>query len=172
MRTIVQNTTERIYFETLDPVQSAITNIDLEVIRSDGTTEVTVPMAELGSSGIYFADINLPNLGNYILRVVSPDVLNPEAQHAVVIASTDSVIDVVKEVLTIVESIEITADNIDTCVQLMKKMCTNRMQIDETVNELIVYDDDSVTPLVRFPLRDVNGLPTSVNIFEALKGIL
>lgn len=171
MRTIVQNTTERIYFETLEPKQSAI-DITIDIIDSGGTVIFTSLMAELGSSGIYFVDITLATAGDYVMKFTSPDLLNPESDHIVVVDSADSVIDVVKEILTILGQVQLTTENIDVCVAFMKKVCMNRVLIDETTNELIVFEDDSVTPLITFPLKDINGAPTSTSIFETLKGIL
>ena len=47
---------------------------------------------------------------------------------------------------------------------LVRKILTNRWKIE--ANQLIIYDDDGATPLIRFDLYDKEGLPTEVNVYE------
>ena len=49
-------------------------------------------------------------------------------------------------------------------VELVRKIQTNRWKIEN--NQLIIYDDDGETPLLRFDLKDRLGRPTEVNVFE------
>ncbi|RLG47589.1 MAG: hypothetical protein DRN90_04760 [Thermoproteota archaeon] len=44
------------------------------------------------------------------------------------------------------------------------KIQTNRWKIEN--NQLIIYDDDGVTPLIKFDLKDKLGNPAEVNVFE------
>jgi len=46
----------------------------------------------------------------------------------------------------------------------MRKIHTNRWKIEN--NQLIIYDDDGVTPLLKFNLKDKLGRPTEINVWE------
>jgi len=53
-----------------------------------------------------------------------------------------------------------------TDITLIRKVETGRWRIDDVTNTMIFYDNDNVTPLLTFALKDVSGLPSAVNIFE------
>jgi hypothetical protein len=48
----------------------------------------------------------------------------------------------------------------------IRKMLTNRNRIDDTSNTLTIYDDDKITPLIVFNLKDFGGLPSITPIAE------
>ena len=172
MRTVGQSKSSRFLFQTIDPVQSNIT-ITAEVVEvSTGTVVDFDVLSEIGNTGKYYVDFNFPTVGNFIVNFNSPSIIDSESEHVEVIASTEDTVELIKSVVSTLGNIEITIDNIDTCVEFLKKISTNRVLIDESVNELIIFEDDNTTPLLRFPLKDINGNPTSTSIFETLKGIL
>ena len=49
-------------------------------------------------------------------------------------------------------------------VELIRKIQTNRWKIED--NQLIIFDDDGVTPLKIFNLKDKYGNPSEVNVYE------
>ena len=49
---------------------------------------------------------------------------------------------------------------------LARKHLTNRDRIDTSSNKLIRYDDDGLTPLQEYNLKDASGKPVSVSVFE------
>jgi len=49
-------------------------------------------------------------------------------------------------------------------VELIRKIQTNRWKIEN--NQLIIFDDDGVTPLRVFNLKDKYGNPSEVNVYE------
>lgn len=51
-----------------------------------------------------------------------------------------------------------------TDLAFMKKIEKGRWRI--VGEQMIFYDDDNTTPIMRFNLKDINGLPSNVNIFE------
>jgi hypothetical protein len=53
-----------------------------------------------------------------------------------------------------------------TDVELLKKVARGRWKIDDVLNRMIFYDNDGLAPLLAFDLKDINGLPSSVNVFE------
>lgn len=48
----------------------------------------------------------------------------------------------------------------------IRKMLTNRNRIDETLNTLTIYDDNKITPLLVFDLKDQGGAPSTNPIAE------
>ena len=48
----------------------------------------------------------------------------------------------------------------------IRKILTNRWKIEN--NQLTIYDDDGVTPLIMFNLKDKLGNPTEINVFERI----
>lgn len=53
-----------------------------------------------------------------------------------------------------------------TLVDLVRKYHTNRTRIDTTAKTLTVFDDDGVTPLTVFTLRDQVGTPSTDEVCE------
>jgi hypothetical protein len=43
---------------------------------------------------------------------------------------------------------------------------TGRWQIDENTNQMIFYEDDNVTEIARYDLKDRNGSASITEIFE------
>jgi hypothetical protein len=54
----------------------------------------------------------------------------------------------------------------EASVDLMRKINTNKQEIDVVNNQLIVYDDDGLTPLITFNLFDRNGNPSGLEVFK------
>ena len=52
-------------------------------------------------------------------------------------------------------------------IVLVRKMVGNNMEIKD--NQLIIYDDDGVTPLIRYNLYDKLGRPTELNVYKRVK---
>lgn len=61
---------------------------------------------------------------------------------------------------------DVNLGNIMAVVTTIKKYDTNRTKIDENTFTLTVYDDDGVTPLTVYDLKDKNGLASFTEIFE------
>ena len=57
-------------------------------------------------------------------------------------------------------------DTIETLCTYIKKLGNNRMLIDENNNQMIIYDDDKVTPLVTFNLKDSAGVAAHQDVYE------
>jgi len=54
--------------------------------------------------------------------------------------------------------------NVKERVELVKKIETNKWKIIN--NQLIIYDDDGVTPIRTFNLKDASGNPSEQNVYE------
>ena len=61
---------------------------------------------------------------------------------------------------------QVTLENVEAIVAFIKKIEAGRWRIDQTTDQMIFYDDDDVTPLLTFDLKDIAGLPSHINIFE------
>lgn len=49
---------------------------------------------------------------------------------------------------------------------LVKQVEQGRWKIDDTTDQMTFYAENGTTALLTFDLKDINGLPSSVNIFE------
>lgn len=54
-------------------------------------------------------------------------------------------------------------------ISFMKQMVSGRWKIDESVNQMIFYEDDNSTEIARFNLLDENGSAAFTNVFERTK---
>ena len=63
-------------------------------------------------------------------------------------------------------SLVLSVADIETLVTLLLKFETNRTRIDGVAKTMIIYDDDCVTPLRTFSLRDANGTPNVTDVCE------
>lgn len=63
-----------------------------------------------------------------------------------------------------VDNIGITVGGSSVDIELIKKVLTKRWRIVD--KQMIFYDNDNVTPLLTFDLKDLHGLPSNVNVFE------
>lgn len=64
------------------------------------------------------------------------------------------------------QQIQIDLAVVDDLVRLLIKYESNRTKIDQTAKTLTVYDDDGITPIRVFDLKDFGGLPSVVEITE------
>lgn len=53
-----------------------------------------------------------------------------------------------------------------TTLDLVKKFLANRMKVDTDTNQLYLYDDDGVTVIKTFDLKDEDGAATSENVYD------
>lgn len=79
------------------------------------------------------------------------------------INTTGLVLNQIKADTTTIILNEITISGLITYV---RKLLSNRNRIDQVSNTLILYDDDKVTPLLVFDLKDFGGLPSINPIAE------
>lgn len=65
-----------------------------------------------------------------------------------------------------VEGIVIQDFALQVDVELIRKVETGRWRIDQVTDKMYFYDENGVDVLLEFDLKDINGLPSHVNIFE------
>jgi len=62
------------------------------------------------------------------------------------------------------DALDYTLDEVYEKVEFVRKIQTNRWKIEN--NQLVIFDDDQTTPLLKFDLYDKEGNPSEVNVFE------
>ncbi len=67
---------------------------------------------------------------------------------------------------TNIKTLVLDVADIEVIVTLLCKYETNRTKIDGIAKTMIIYDDDCVTPLRTFSLRDASGTPSVIDICE------
>lgn len=53
-----------------------------------------------------------------------------------------------------------------TDVDFFRKLASGRWKIDLSSNRMIFYDEDGLTPIAQFLLKDRDGIPSPINVFE------
>ena len=67
---------------------------------------------------------------------------------------------------TNIDIIQFTLDNMAVVLDTIHKYHKNRTLIDENAFTLTVFDDDNVTPIIVFDLKDESGIASITSIFE------
>lgn len=68
-----------------------------------------------------------------------------------------------------VDTIDGKIDDLTTNIELLKQMETGRWKLDVALNQMVFYEDDNITEIMRFDLFDANGNSTTSNVFERTK---
>lgn len=99
---------------------------------------------------------------SYVEDITSGVLGDPLINH-----TTDgSLSDVVQRIKADTTMIAVTESTIVLLLQLLLKYQRNRTRIDTEASQLIIYDDDGVTPLTTFDLKDFNGMPNIQEVCE------
>lgn len=108
----------------------------------------------LSSPGDYswteLSAIDLPGL--YAFQLNSANSTDTSGECVIYIKATGA--DIFKKVFNVV----------DWTLQDMVKLAKNRRKV--TANQLVIYDDNGITPLFTFDLKDSSALPSMTSIFE------
>lgn len=90
------------------------------------------------------------------------------AQGATIIAKTNNLpADPASE--TNVDANETKIDALQTSIDEISEILGGRWLIDESTNQLILYESDNTTEIMRFDLKDINGLATHINVYERVR---
>jgi hypothetical protein len=63
-------------------------------------------------------------------------------------------------------ALEATLTAAATDITLIKKVETGRWRIDKVTDKMYFYDSNGTDVLLEFDLKDIDGLPSHINIFE------
>lgn len=146
-----KNTSARIIFPIFDSdgdLVSAATGLDSNYSLDGGIfADCTNEAIEIGSSGFYYLDLVAAETNGDVVAIL------------VTTTTTDA-----KSVPLVYYTVAQTLDEMQADITIIKKILRNRWRI--TSNQLIIYDDDEVTPIRTFNLKDSAGDPSSTDIFE------
>jgi len=128
----------------------------------------TPTIVEIGGGAYYFTP-SFPSQSHGICYVISTGAnpsyitgyLRPEDFNGDLI-STLATASAVASLATALASAQVD-------ITTIRKLSTNRWEIvtsGANVNEMVFYDDDQITPLLKVILKDANGVPTTTNPFS------
>lgn len=160
-----KNVANRIPFRLYDPItglgKTGLLPADVSgalarVVQEDGSI-VTIPLVN-GVNWFEIDSTNIPGLYHIVLTAASIDFAGP-AQVAIQPSAAAFIGELVS---TYVETIGADAE-------IGRKIATGKWQIHSSggdANRLVLYDEDGTTPLYKFDLADVSGLPTFTSPFR------
>lgn len=121
----------------------------------------------VNSNGLYTGIITPTVVGYWLVNFK----VYSDAEHTIQDIYYDSIVSEQIFVQIQPEDVQILTDlsSIDTMVTLLKKYTENNELLDINNNQLIIYDDDGVTPILTFDLYDRNGNSAAFDIFERKK---
>lgn len=82
--------------------------------------------------------------------------------------SVDNVQTTTNNIETKVDAITVTVGNMSLVINTILKHSTNKSIIDLTTKTLTIYDDDGLTPLVVFDLKDSAGVASITDIYQRI----
>lgn len=131
-------------FASYDPTKSYVFSFDGGVSLSD------CDRYKYGGNESYVEDI-------------SGEVWNEPATDHTQTGSTGLLLNQIKADTT---TIQVSESVITTLITTLLKYERNRTKLDTVNAQLIIYDDDCVTPLTTFDLRDFSGMPSVQEVCE------
>lgn len=148
--------------------------ITVSIKKADGTVSAFVPTAGQwaeATTGAFFQtgtyDLIVPSsytdqVGPFVVAVVAGGA-NPAIGAFKIIANENG------DIYSAVSTVQTTTNAISSIVTLLQKVEQNHWKIVTTgpdANKLVIYDNDGVTPLLKFALFDGAGNSTFINPFE------
>jgi len=100
--------------------------------------------------------------------VTTDDIQETVNDTNMIVGSIDSQVSLLDTKLDI---ITVDVSNILLVVDEILKYHKNRTLIDETAFTLTVYDDDQITPIRVYDLKDENGISSITSIFERIPAL-
>ena len=132
--------------------KTVLASATVRVYHMSGVSEVedlaSTVLAQIGSS----------NTWRYVWTPVALPVGQYFAEYALEDSDGATHVDV--------EGIVIQDFALQVDVELIRKVETGRWRIDQVTDKMYFYDENGVDVLLEFDLKDINGLPSHVNIFE------
>ena len=101
-----------------------------------------------------------------IMDTIDGKVGNVDAKVANVQTTVDNIETNVNTLNTKIDNIDLDVSSVLSIVTDIQKYSRNNMKIDVVNKQLIIYDDDGVTPLRVYNIKDRNGLASVDEIFE------
>lgn len=74
----------------------------------------------------------------------------------------------ISDIKSSILNIQLSLADMLTAILFIKKINSNRSKIDQNLKRMIIYDDDAITPLISFTLKDINANPSIDSIMEKI----
>jgi len=132
--------------------KTSLASATVRVYHLSGVTEVE----DLASTAL--AQVGTSNTWRYVWTPGALDVGQYFAEFALEDSDGATFVDV--------EGIVVQDFALQVDVELIRKIEKGRWRIDQTTDKMYFYDEDGTTVLLEFDLKDINGLPSHINIFE------
>jgi len=141
--------------------KTALSSADVRVYHVDGAG---AEVEDLASTAL--TQVGTSSVWRYRWEPSSLDVDQYSVEYTLV--DTDSAVFIGLEDLAVEDfALQTNVLLTEADVALIKKIETGRWKIDDVTDQMIFYDPiDGTTPILTFDLKDLAGLPSSVNIFE------
>jgi len=153
--------------ERPDPAQIVL---QISACNNDGTPKTELELAEVRvyhiANNIEVVDLSwvaaTQVASSNVWRYIWEPTALPTGQYSIQFHLRDpSNADFVGLEDLVVQDLAVQAD-----IEFLKKVARGRWKIDTVFNTMVFYDDDGLTPLMTFRLKDANGVPAAINVFE------
>lgn len=154
-------------------VGTLITDDETDIITPPDSGSVTV-VTQASSQGIVFEPETATDIADEVWThttgtQVSSDLDNPDQYKADVSSlALESSIQTVQSDLDDPSQYQADLTDVTSLVEVVEKMLTNRLKIDEVANTMTIYEDNGTTPLVVFNLKNKEGSPAHENVYERI----
>jgi len=132
--------------------KTALASADVRVYHLNAGVEVN----NLGATPL--VQVGMTSTWRYVWAPGSLPVGHYYAEYTLVDTDSAEFVDV--------EDIVVQDFALQVDLALVKQIEQGRWKIDDTLDQMIFYDETGTTPILTFNLKDINGLPSNVNIFE------
>ena len=158
---------------------SSVTLHDLDIRNFNGGLEIdnktdTSPLSiDMNSGEVVLT--NTTTTGNITLRGIYNLVDNSTGSPGVNLIQNTNIDNIeikVDNIQTDIDAIQIDISNLGAFVDDLIKYQRNRSLIDPVNFTLTIFDDDGVTPLTVFDLKDENGVASCTSVFERIPRVL
>jgi hypothetical protein len=135
--------------------------VEVDSTNMPGVYDLSLAVGDVATTGMLKYSVAASGAVTYvgIVNVVAYTLYDTYSQ--ALVAATNA-----STAATNASNAETAANAADTTATTVRKLQSNRLKIDTGANTCTLYDDDDVTPLFVWNLKDSSGSPTSTSIFE------
>jgi hypothetical protein len=138
---------------------------------SDNSIVYSGVMSEI--SLVYTKEITLVEVGEYRIKYITPEGYENGFENITVDNYSNYKTDISALALdsTVAKETTLvsTMAELDTKIELIKQIESGRWKIDTTTNQMLFFKEDNVTEIMRFNLKDKDGIATSTAVTERIR---
>ena len=135
-----------------------------ESLRKDGAASgEAVSLTEIGATGRYYASFTPLAVAQYDLEVTCPDGRVVGMTYETNTSGLDDIADTVWD-----EAMggHVAAGTFGLALDILRAVAQNRYKIDTATKIMTVYDEDKVTPLLQWNMKDAVGAASTNHMYE------